>query len=51
MMWACALGVVHLLVVATPKALVFDSAIILLALAGAAMQDRQEGKAVGRPLA
>jgi len=48
MMWGFALwAIVHLLVVATPKALVFDSAIILLALAGAAMQDRKKEKLLG----
>jgi len=48
MMWGFALwGIVHLALVATPKALVFDSAIILLALAGAAMQDRKKQARMG----
>ena len=48
MMWGFALwGIVHLLVVATPKALVFDGAIIFLALVGAAMQDRKKKALMG----
>jgi len=48
MMWGFAIwAVVHLMVVATAKALVFDSAIILLALVGAAMQDRKKQAAMG----
>ena len=48
MMWGFALwGIVHMAVVATPKALVFDGAIILLALAGAAMQDRKKKALMG----
>lgn len=46
MMWGFALwAIVHLLVVATPKALVLDGAILFLALAGSAGQDRKnEGR-------
>lgn len=48
MMWGFALwGLVHLLVVATAKALVFDSAIIFLALAGSVMQDRKKQMLMG----
>ena len=48
MMWGFALwGIVHLLVVATAKALVFDGAIIFLALVGAAMQDRKKRQLIG----
>jgi uncharacterized membrane protein len=48
MMWGFALwAVTHLLVVATAKALVFDSAIILLALLGSAMQDRKKKQLMG----
>ena len=42
MMWGFALwAIVHLLTVATPKALVLDGAILFLALVGAAAQDRK----------
>ena len=48
MMWGFALwAIVHLAVVAMPKALVFDGAIILLALLGAAMQDKKKRKLTG----
>ena len=48
MMWSFALwAVVHLMILAMPKALVFDGAIILLALAGAAMQDRKKADQMG----
>jgi uncharacterized membrane protein len=48
MMWGFALwGVVHLLVVAMPKALVLDGGIIFLALVGAAGQDRKKGARYG----
>ncbi|HVM23022.1 MAG TPA: NnrU family protein [Sphingomicrobium sp.] len=48
MMWGFAIWAgVHLAVVAIPKALVFDGAILLLALAGAAMQDRKKAAAMG----
>jgi uncharacterized membrane protein len=40
MMWSFALWAgVHLMIIGMPKALVFDGAIIILALAGAAAQD------------
>lgn len=43
MMWSFAIwAVVHSAVVATPKALVLDFAILFLALVGAAMQDRKK---------
>jgi uncharacterized membrane protein len=49
MMWGFALwAAVHLMVVATPKALVFDSAIILLALVGSLMQDRKKKRLMGQ---
>jgi uncharacterized membrane protein len=42
MMWGFALwAITHLMVVATPKALVFDGTILFLALVGAAGQDRR----------
>ena len=48
MMWGFALWAIsHLLVIATPKALVFDSAIILLAVAGSAAQDRKKARQMG----
>ena len=48
MMWGFAIwAAVHLLVIAAPKALVFDGAIILLALAGAAGQDRKKARQFG----
>jgi uncharacterized membrane protein len=48
MMWGFALwAIVHLAVVAMPKALVFDGAIIFLALVGAAMQDKKKRKLMG----
>lgn len=48
MMWGFALwAIVHLMVIAMPKALVFDGAIILLALAGAAGQDRKKAGLMG----
>lgn len=48
MMWGFALwGTVHLAVVAMPKALVFDGAIILLALVGSVMQDRKKHALMG----
>jgi uncharacterized membrane protein len=48
MMWGFALwGIVHLALVAMPKALFFDGAIILLALAGAAGQDRKKQRLLG----
>lgn len=48
MMWSFALwAVVHMVVVATPKALVLDSAILILALGGAALQDRKKAGLLG----
>ena len=48
MMWGFALwGIVHLVVIATPKALLFDSAIVFLALVGAALQDRKKQALMG----
>ena len=48
MMWGFAIwAIVHLLVVATPKALIFDGAILLLALAGSVGQDRKKAKLMG----
>ena len=48
MMWGFALwAMVHLALIAMPKALVFDGAIILLALVGASMQDRKKRALMG----
>jgi uncharacterized membrane protein len=48
MMWGFAIwAVVHLTVLAMPKALVFDGTIIILALAGAAAQDRKKAARMG----
>ena len=48
MMWAFAIwAAVHLLVLAMPKALVFDGAVILLALAGSAGQDAKKARRMG----
>ena len=48
MMWSFALwAAVHLMILGMPKALVFDGAIIILALAGAAAQDRKKAAAMG----
>jgi len=48
MMWSFAIwAAVHLTVLAMPKAIVFDGAIILLALAGATAQDRKKAKLMG----
>ena len=48
MMWGFALWAgVHLMLLAMPKALVFDGAIILLALLGAMMQDRKKSALMG----
>jgi uncharacterized membrane protein len=48
MMWGFAIwAAVHLTVIAMPKALVFDSAIIVLALFGAAAQDRKKAGYMG----
>jgi len=48
MMWGFALwAIVHLMVIAMPKALVFDGAIFFLALVGAAGQDRRKAARMG----
>ena len=48
MMWGFALwAITHLIVVATPKALLFDGAILFLALAGSVGQDRKKAKLMG----
>jgi uncharacterized membrane protein len=48
MMWGFALwAVTHIIVVATPKALLFDGAILFLALAGSVGQDRKKAKLMG----
>jgi uncharacterized membrane protein len=48
MMWSFALwAAVHLMIIAMPKALVFDGAIIILALAGAAGQDAKKAQLMG----
>ena len=48
MMWGFALwAIVHLIVVATPKALLLDGAILFLALAGSVGQDRKKAARMG----
>jgi uncharacterized membrane protein len=48
MMWGFALwAIVHLMVIGMPKALVFDVAIVVLALAGALLQDRKKANLMG----
>ena len=48
MMWGFALwAIVHLVTVATPKAVVFDTAILVLALGGAFGQDYKKGRLMG----
>jgi uncharacterized membrane protein len=48
MMWSFAIwAIVHLAVVAMPKALVLDGAILLLAVGGAAGQDRKKARHMG----
>jgi uncharacterized membrane protein len=48
MMWGFALwAAVHLMILGQPKSLVFDGAIIILALAGAAAQDRKKSNQMG----
>jgi uncharacterized membrane protein len=48
MMWSFAIwAVVHVAVVATPKAVLFDGAILFLALVGAAGQDNKKRKLMG----
>ena len=52
MMWGFALwAIVHLIVVATPKALLFDGAILFLALVGSVGQDRKKAAPDGREVA
>ena len=48
MMWGfAAWAIVHLAVIATPKALVLDGAVLLLAGVGAALQDRKKADLMG----
>ena len=48
MMWSFALwATVHLMILGQPKSLVFDGSIIILALAGAAAQDRKKAGQMG----
>ena len=48
MMWSFAIwAAVHLMILGQPKALVFDGAIIILALGGAAAQDRKKAGQLG----
>ena len=48
MMWGFALwAIVHLMIVAIPKALVLDGAILLLAGVGSALQDRKKAALMG----
>lgn len=48
MMWSFALwAIVHLALIATPKAMLLDGAILLLALGGAAGQDRKKRRLMG----
>lgn len=48
MMWGFASwAIVHIIVVATPKALLFDGAILFLALVGSIGQDRKKRKLMG----
>jgi uncharacterized membrane protein len=48
LMWSFAIWAgVHLMVIAAPKALVFDTGIIILALAGAFGQDRKKARQFG----
>ena len=48
MMWSFALwAIVHAAVIATPKALVLDGTILILALGGAALQDRKKAAHMG----
>jgi uncharacterized membrane protein len=48
MMWGFAIwAIVHLAVVATPKALVFDGALLILALGGSLGQDAKKRKLMG----
>jgi uncharacterized membrane protein len=48
MMWGFAIwAVVHMMMVATPKALILDAAILFLALVGSMMQDRKKQALLG----
>ena len=48
MMWGFALwAVVHLIVIATPKSLLLDGAVLVLALAGSVGQDRKKAARMG----
>ena len=48
MMWGfAAWAIVHLIVVGTPKSLVFDGALLVLALGGAAAQDSKKAQLMG----
>ena len=48
MMWSIAIWAgVHLLIIAAPKALVFDGALLILALGGAAGQDSKKARQFG----
>jgi uncharacterized membrane protein len=48
MMWGFALwAITHMIVVATPKAMIFDGAILFLALGGSVGQDRKKRKLMG----
>ena len=48
MMWSFALwAAVHLMILGQPKSLVFDGAIIILAIGGAAAQDRKKARQFG----
>lgn len=48
MMWGFALwAIVHIIAVATPKALLFDGTILLVALGGSALQDRKKRELMG----
>jgi uncharacterized membrane protein len=49
MMWSFALwAIVHAVLLATPKALILDAAILVLALGGAAAQDRKKSRLTGQ---
>lgn len=49
MMWGFAIwAVVHMMMVATPKALILDAAILFLALVGSMMQDRKKQALLGK---
>jgi uncharacterized membrane protein len=48
MMWGFALwGIVHAAMIATPKAMIFDGAIVLLALGGSVLQDLKKSGLMG----